>query len=697
MVAQPDAFPSTSAAGVRTRRDCGDLGTPFPKIGTSDKHDDAGRSSAESFHDGAPCSRMRSSRGLPLSQPANSKQRYSECLARSRSVSHGLKHVGDRLRDGGQLSLRLRQRQQAWRWLKLGARELIQVVAWSILGIFLDMVWPLLSAALIDRVVLNRSLDANTKLRYLGAGAVVILLVFLLNAGLGWLRQLKTQIATSKLQIGLRRRLYRQILRLKLSDLQDQRTGTLLSHLSSDVEHTANLVQLALLGPLLSSFRLLVTLSLLFALDVRIAAAVCTLVPALLFGQMVWARKVRWLWAAIAKERQNVDARVSEVLHGIRVVRGFHRERREELAHAIGLHAALREEILAVRTRRAAGIVWDLIVPMTQILVVCFGGYLVVRGRSTLGTLIAFQGLLWRLLEPVQTLIRSIYDTQRGMSAMDRVFGLLELGPEKLDAPGARPFPERIEEIRFQNVGFAYRPGLPVLKDIDLTVRGNSVVALVGPSGSGKSTVTDLVARFYDPTTGTIALNGVDLRNYQLDGLRRHLGVVSQEVFLFDGTIRENIGYGRLDASDAEIEAAARAANAHEFIAEFPNAYGTLIGERGIKLSGGQRQRLSIARALLADPRILILDEATSNLDTESERLIQKALAQLLAHRTTFIIAHRMSTIMHADLIVVLDRGRIVELGRHDELLANDAHYARMVGQQRESTHCGELPLDWSH
>lgn len=632
---------------------------------------------------------------VQVSQTVNSKQRYADCVAHCKASSEGFSHIGNRLRENQQVTRRLRLRPQALKWLKSGAKELTLVGVLSLLGILLDMVWPLLSAALIDRVVLNRALSANAKNSYLVGGALLILLVFVSNSSLAWFRQIKTHVAISKLQIALRRRLYRQVLRLKLADLQNLRTGGLLSRLSSDVEYTAQLVQLALLGPLLALLRLLVTILILFTLDVRIAASVCAVVPLLLLGQMFWARKVRWIWASIAKERQNVEARVAEAINGIRVVRGFHRERREELAHAIGLHAAIREEVYALRTRRAAGIIWDLVVPLTQILVVCYGGYLVVQGRTTLGTLIAFQGFLWRLLEPVQTLIHSIYDTQRGLAAMDRVFDLLELRPEKHDEASARPMPRVIEEVRFQAVDFAYRAGVPVLERFSLAVRGNSVVALVGPSGSGKSTITDLVARFYDPTAGSILLNGVDLREYQLDSLRRSLGVVSQDVFLFDGTIRENIGYGRLDASNAEIEMAARAANAHEFIEQFPEAYETLIGERGVKLSGGQRQRLSIARALLADPQILILDEATSNLDTESERLIQRALAQLVAKRTTFIVAHRMSTIVHADLIVVLDRGQIVELGRHDELISKGGRYARMVQQQHDSRLLDVADADW--
>jgi ATP-binding cassette, subfamily B, bacterial len=268
---------------------------------------------------------------------------------------------------------------------------------------------------------------------------------------------------------------------------------------------------------------------------------------------------------------------------------------------------------------------------------------------------------------------------------MERVFEVLETARDKPDAPDAVEAPRRVDEIRFNHVTFEYRPGVPVLSDVRLVVPGGSTVALVGPSGAGKTTLTDLVARFYDPTSGSITLNGLDLRKLKLASYRSLLAVVQQETFLFDGTVRENIAYGLRGATEAAIVSAARRANAHDFITQLPEGYDTLIGERGFKLSGGQKQRLSIARAVLADPQILILDEATSNLDTESEQLIQSALADLLRSRTTFVIAHRLSTITHADLIVVLDAGRVVETGTHEDLMDKRGLYYDMVERQRQS------------
>jgi ATP-binding cassette subfamily B protein/subfamily B ATP-binding cassette protein MsbA len=303
-------------------------------------------------------------------------------------------------------------------------------------------------------------------------------------------------------------------------------------------------------------------------------------------------------------------------------------------------------------------------------------------GHAGVGDIFAFQIYAVLLLQPVWQIVSSVSQTQKSLAAMERVFDVLAKALDKPDATDAIDAPRHVSRMDFERVSFEYRANTPVIRDFSLEVPGGSIVALVGPSGAGKTTLTDLVARFHDPTHGRILVNGTDLRRLRLRGYRSLLAVVQQETFLFDGTVRENIAYGRRSATSAQVLDAARRANAHEFIEKLPEGYDTLIGERGFKLSGGQRQRLSIARAILADPQILFLDEATSNLDTESEQLIQASLADLFKGRTTFVIAHRLSTVTHADIIVAMDAGKIVEVGTHAKLMERRGFYFEMVERQ---------------
>jgi ATP-binding cassette subfamily B protein/subfamily B ATP-binding cassette protein MsbA len=328
---------------------------------------------------------------------------------------------------------------------------------------------------------------------------------------------------------------------------------------------------------------------------------------------------------------------------------------------------------------------WNVVLGTVNVAIVWYGGWLNLHGGASIGDIMAFQWYTFLLLNPVWQIVNTFSELQRSLAATERVFEVLGMEEDKPDPPDALDAPAVAREIRFEDVEFEYRQGLPVVRDFSIAAPGGSVVALVGRSGAGKTTVTDLVARFHDPTKGRILLDGVDIRQMKLQSYRGLLAIVQQDVFLFDGSVRDNIAYGRHDVTDAEVEDAARRANAHEFIVRLPDGYQTDIGERGVKLSGGQQQRLAIARAILAAPQILILDEATSNLDTESEQLIQASMADLLAGRTTFVIAHRLSTVRLADLILLMDDGRIVERGTHAELMAARGLYYEMVVRQMES------------
>jgi ATP-binding cassette, subfamily B, bacterial len=452
------------------------------------------------------------------------------------------------------------------------------------------------------------------------------------------------------------------------------------------VETTSGLLQMAVVSPSISVIRLLVGITVLMVLNWRLALTALMIIPAVMVMSIGFTRRIRPIYRSTRKDAEVIDGRVGETFSGIRVVRAFARETRELVDYLVGRHTMLRKELFAHRRELLVWTSWGLITSAVNIVIVWYGGYLNVVGRASIGDIMAFQWYTFLLMGPVWNLVNSFSELQRSLAAMERVFEVLAMEYDKPDRPDAVDAPRVVHQIQFEDVEFEYREGLPVVRDVNVTVPGGAVVALVGRSGAGKTTVTDLVARFHDPTRGRILLNGRDIREFRLSSYRDLLAIVQQDVFLFDGSARENIAYGRKEATDAEVEDAARRANAHEFIEKLPQGYETTIGERGVKLSGGQQQRLAIARAVLKAPQILILDEATSNLDTESEQLIQASMADLLAGRTTFVIAHRLSTIRRADLILLMHEGRIIERGTHEELMAARGTYYDMVRRQMTAT-----------
>jgi ATP-binding cassette subfamily B protein/subfamily B ATP-binding cassette protein MsbA len=570
-----------------------------------------------------------------------------------------------------------------YRWTMAG------ILLLAILTAGLDMVWPLAIKQVID--LLPRELPTSDKLRQLHVLGLAIIAILVLKQAFDSLRSFRTTVLNAKVIFRLRKRLFERLLGLSLGELSDMKAGGITSRLSGDIDSVTGLVQMAIISPGVALIRVLLTCAILLFLSWRLAVMAAIGLPLLAFASYGWLRHVRPIYRSMREDRTNIDARVTETFGGIRVVRSFRREPREELGYALGHHTVIRKTIYAEWMELVLSTIWGLLIPGISLLIVWYGGMLVLRGAApgtrptTVGDIFAFQIYAVLLIQPVWQIVSSVSQTQKSLAAMERVFEVLNLKPDKPDAPNAIDAPPAVLHFDFDNVSFEYRPGTPVISDFTLHVPGGATVALVGPSGAGKTTLTDLVARFQDPTSGVIRLNGTDLKQLRLASYRAMLAVVQQDVFLFDGSVRENIAYGKRGASDAEIEDAARRANAHDFISALPQGYDTLIGERGFKLSGGQRQRLSIARAILANPQILILDEATSNLDTESEQLIQASLAELFKHRTTFVIAHRLSTITHADLIVVMDQGQIVETGKHEELLERRGLYYEMVERQRKS------------
>jgi ATP-binding cassette subfamily B protein/subfamily B ATP-binding cassette protein MsbA len=377
---------------------------------------------------------------------------------------------------------------------------------------------------------------------------------------------------------------------------------------------------------------------------------------------------------------------------GIRVVRSFRRERSEGKEFGAAQNTMIRKQRFTAILSRILATGWTTFVPAIGIVIIWYGGRRVLWTQEhpgtpdplTLGDLMMFQGYVMLLLTPITQLIESMQNVQQNLASMDRMIDVLNQPADMPDAANAKEAPACTGHLSLRDVRFGYKPEKEVIRGISVDVPAGKTLAIVGPSGSGKTTLVNLVARFFDPQQGAILLDGVDIRQFRLESYRSLLAMVLQDVYLFDGTIAENIAYGKRHATQAEIEEAARKANAHEFIDEMENKYETVIGERGNRLSGGQKQRISIARAILADPRILILDEATSSLDSKSERMIQESLQKLMAERTTLVIAHRLSTIMHADQIIVIEEGQIVETGTHDELMEKRGAYHAMFTQQFE-------------
>jgi ATP-binding cassette, subfamily B, bacterial len=570
------------------------------------------------------------------------------------------------------------------RWLWPHRYAVAALFALAVITAGLQMIEPLFMRFIIDKVLLNTQLDAPARMSRLQTAGAAFLVVIILSSIVGFLKDYRQRQLNVRVMLSLRQALFNRLLHLPLPKLWDMKTGGILSRLTGDVDTTTGLLQMAIVSPSISILRLTIAVGVLLTLNWRLALMAIAVIPGAMLISFTAARRVRPIYRSLRKDAEQIDGRVGETFSGIRVVRAFGREMRERLEYMTGRHTVVRKELFAYRREMLLWTSWGLLVSGVNVVIVWYGGYLNIAGRASIGDIMAFQWYTFLIANPVWQIVNSFSELQRSLAATERVFEVLAMPDDKPDRPDAIDAPMVVEEIEFEDVEFEYREGRPVVREFNITVPGGTVVALVGRSGAGKTTVTDLVGRFHDPTRGRILLNGVDIREFRLRTYRNLLAIVQQDVFLFDGSVRDNIAYAR-HATDAEVRDAAQRANAHEFIERLPEGYDTFIGERGVKLSGGQQQRLAIARAILASPQILILDEATSNLDTESEQLIQASMASLLAGRTTFVIAHRLSTIRRADLILLMDEGRIVERGTHDELMQAQGIYYGMVLRQMES------------
>ena len=523
-----------------------------------------------------------------------------------------------------------------------------------------------------------------------------LVIAFLLLMGfVMFLRGYLVGIGGQRVIFKLRNDLYEHIQGLSLSFFQQNRSGSIVSRLTSDIALAQNFIGNACTLLWMDSISVIGIAVWLFLLSPRMAAVSLVVLPFWVFSVRFFGQRIRKASHAVQEGLSELSGQVQEKVAGATVVQAFAREKREtRLFHR--MHRSLYDrQITTVRYQALNMAASNVLTSVAPITVVLFGAHEVLAGRMTTGMMITFWTTLGMFYFPLQRLTDMAAVIANAGAAIDRIFDIFDITPDIADAPQAVALPAKIEgRVSLRNVTFGYDPDVPILKGLNLDIQPGEVIAFVGPSGAGKSTLVNLVPRFYDVTGGQILVDGQNIAEVKVKSLRNNIGMVLQDNILFTGTIKENILYGRPGASDEEIVEAAVAANAHHFIEALPDGYETEIGERGTKLSGGQKQRLAITRAFLRDPRILILDEATSALDSESEKLIQNALNRLMVGRTTLIIAHRLSTIMHADKIVAMQDGRIIEVGTHNELLSNRGLYYHLYKAQFEHAFSQDNPFD---
>ena len=513
--------------------------------------------------------------------------------------------------------------------------------------------------------------------------ALFALAIYAARAGLEFLRSYMAHVAGWGVVADVRVAIYRHLQRLSLHYYEDKQTGQLMSRMVNDSDLLEKLIAHAVPDVLVNVLTLVGVSAMLLTMNAQLTLLTLVPIPLIVLAMRGFAKYVRPAFRERQAELGELNAILQDNLSGIREIKTFTRERTESERIGVRIENYKRSLLHALRLLATFEPFVHFASALGIVVVIYFGGRLALGGALPIEDLVAFFLYLELFYQPVRHLSHAWEAIQEALAGAERVSELLLEEPEIVDVPGAHDYRSRARgEIQFENVSFSYLTDRPILRNIDLDVPAGSVVALVGPTGVGKSTLASLVPRFYDVNEGRILMDGHDIRELTLESLRRQISIVLQDVFLFHGTVRQNILFGRPGASEPEMLEAAHVANAVEFIDKLPEGYDTVIGERGVKLSGGQRQRVALARAMLADPRVLILDEATSNLDTESEALIQQSLAELMVGRTTLVIAHRLSTIRRADQILVVEEGRIVERGTHDQLIAADGRYRTLYEYQ---------------
>lgn len=540
----------------------------------------------------------------------------------------------------------------------------------------LGLSFPLVIVRLLETVSHTKSLAALNGL----AGLLVA--IFLTQAAFSFVQSMMLSIVGENIVRDLRTNLYSHLQTLSLDFFSSRRVGEIVSRLSSDVTQMRTVLTSNVTTLLSQSVSLIGAVAIVVTINAHLTLFILALVPALILVAFVFGKRIQKFSTSVQDELAGATTVAEEALQGVRVVKSFGREQYEIGRYRAAVQKAFKAAVRMAVSNSLFATVMMFLGFGSIAAIMWYGGREVIAGRLTLAMINGFLMYGMMIAASLAGLANLYGQFRAAIGGVQRVFEILDLQPSVQNLPGAATLPGVEGRIHFENVSFHYEENVPVIRNVNLEIRAGEILALAGPSGAGKSTLFNLIPRFYDPAAGRICIDGHDLRSVTQKSLRQHMAIVPQDTLLFGGTIRENILYGRLDASEEEIIATAKDANAHDFIMEFPRQYETVVGERGAKLSGGQRQRIAIARALLKNPRILLLDEATSSLDNDSEALVQEALDRLMQGRTTVIIAHRLSTIRVAHRIAVLDRGQIVELGSHQDLMRLGGLYAHLYSMQ---------------